>query len=52
LEKFGKGREQSAKEAGLSRAEVEQFLTVWAFEDWLKKWFFQVLQALEVSLTI
>lgn len=49
LEKTGKGREKSEREAGLSREEVEKFLTVWAFEDWLKKWFFQVLQALEVS---
>lgn len=48
LEAFGKGREQKAANAGMTREELERALVVYAFEDWLKKWFFSVLQALEV----
>ncbi|ORY90226.1 CBF/Mak21 family-domain-containing protein [Leucosporidium creatinivorum] len=47
LEAFGKGREQKAANAGMTREELERTLVVYAFEDWLKKWFFTVLQALE-----
>lgn len=51
LEKKGSKarREEAAQEGGMSREDVEKCLVIWAFEDWLKKWFFQVLQALEVS---
>ncbi|KAI5476912.1 CCAAT-box-binding transcription factor [Pseudohyphozyma bogoriensis] len=31
----------------LTRQEVERTLVIWAFEDWLKKWFFEILKALE-----
>jgi ribosome biogenesis protein MAK21 len=27
----------------------DEHLLVWAFEDWLKKWYFELLQAIEVS---
>lgn len=52
LEAFGKGREQKAANAGMTREELERVLVVYAFEDWLKKWFFSVLQALEVCLSL
>ncbi|KAK4050449.1 RNA-binding ribosome biosynthesis protein mak21 [Microbotryomycetes sp. JL201] len=49
LEK-GKGK-QKAEEDVLSKHEMEQALVVYAFEDWLKKWFFGILQALEQMST-
>ncbi|KAM0793697.1 hypothetical protein ACM66B_001122 [Microbotryomycetes sp. NB124-2] len=49
LEK-GKGK-QKADEDVLSKREMEQALVVYAFEDWLKKWFFGILQALEQMST-
>lgn len=52
LEATGKGREKKGAESVLSRPELERILVVWAFEDWLKKWFFEILKALEVSTLI
>lgn len=53
LAALGQAWEASAKGKAavtdLTQAEMERCLVIWAFEDWLKKWFFQVLQALEVS---
>lgn len=49
LEATGKGRERKEAESALTRAELERCLVLWAFEDWLKKWFFEILKALEVS---
>lgn len=45
----GKGKKK-ADEGQLSQQEMDQALVVYAFEDWLKKWFFGVLQALEVGI--
>ncbi|KAK4052920.1 RNA-binding ribosome biosynthesis protein mak21 [Microbotryomycetes sp. JL221] len=45
LEK-GKGK-QREDEDGLTKREIDQALVVYAYEDWLKKWFFGILQALE-----
>lgn len=41
-------RGKSASSATINRDDMEACLTLFAFEDWLKKWFFQILQALEV----
>lgn len=41
---------KSASSATMNREEMERCLAVFAFEDWFKKWFFQVLQALEVCI--
>ena len=49
LEAFGKGREKKVSESELSKEECERCLVIWAFEDWLKKWFFEVLKCVEVS---
>ncbi|GAA5961282.1 hypothetical protein JCM3765_002898 [Sporobolomyces pararoseus] len=38
---------KSASSATINREEMERCLAVFAFEDWFKKWFFQILQALE-----
>ncbi|BGP12208.1 hypothetical protein JCM10213_007464 [Rhodosporidiobolus nylandii] len=43
-EALEKGRPQDTE---LERADVDRCLVLFAFEDWFKKWFFQVLQALE-----
>ncbi|GAA5873070.1 hypothetical protein JCM3774_000328 [Rhodotorula dairenensis] len=32
---------------GMTRADVERCLVLFTFEDWLKRWFFQILQSLE-----
>lgn len=45
LESSGKGKQKPV----MSQQEVDRVLAVYAFEDWLKKWYFQILQALEVS---
>jgi len=34
----------------MNKEDLERCLAVFAFEDWFKKWFFNVLQALEVRL--
>lgn len=49
LEATGKGRERKTAESELTKEECEQCLVIWAFEDWLKKWFFEVLKCVEVS---
>lgn len=46
LEGSGKGKPKRV----MSQQEVDRVLAVYAFEDWLKKWYFQILQALEVSI--
>ena len=33
---------------GMTKADVERSLVLFTFEDWLKRWFFQILQSLEV----
>jgi len=43
-----KGKYAVSSHEGLGKADVERCLTLWAYEDWFKRWFFQVLQALEV----
>jgi len=43
-------RGKSANSATMDKEEMERSLALFAFEDWFKKWFFQVLQALEVSI--
>lgn len=44
------GKSKAKKDDGEVRKEdLERCLVVWAFEDWLKKWFFEVLKSLEVS---
>ncbi|GAA5939753.1 hypothetical protein JCM1841_003797 [Sporobolomyces salmonicolor] len=45
-EALQKGGKQAAS-ATLSKEDVERCLALFAFEDWFKKWFFQLLQALE-----
>lgn len=45
LEGSGKGKQK----AEMSREALDRALAVYAFEDWLKKWYFQILQALEVN---
>ncbi|GAA5909236.1 hypothetical protein JCM5296_006103 [Sporobolomyces johnsonii] len=45
-EALQKGGKQAAS-ASLSKEDVERCLALFAFEDWFKKWFFQLLQALE-----
>ncbi|GAA6047508.1 hypothetical protein JCM3770_005781 [Rhodotorula araucariae] len=42
-----KGKYAVSSHEGLVKADVERCLTLWAYEDWFKRWFFQVLQALE-----
>ena len=37
------------KQPGLHSAAKDEELMLWAFEDWLKGWYFQVLQIVEVS---
>ncbi|TKA56439.1 hypothetical protein B0A53_02009 [Rhodotorula sp. CCFEE 5036] len=32
---------------GMTKADVERSLVLFTFEDWLKRWFFQILQSLE-----
>ncbi|GAA6041580.1 hypothetical protein JCM8097_004276 [Rhodosporidiobolus ruineniae] len=36
-----------AREVELEKEDVDRCLVLFAFEDWFKKWFFQILQALE-----
>lgn len=36
------------KQSGLSSSAKDEELILWTFEDWLKGWYFQVLQAIEV----
>ena len=43
-----KGKYAVSSHEGIVKADVERCLTLWAYEDWFKRWFFQVLQALEV----
>ena len=38
------------KQAGLSENVNDEELILWTFEDWLKGWYFQVLQVIEVDL--
>ncbi|KAH8919080.1 CBF-domain-containing protein [Atractiella rhizophila] len=40
----GKGKD---KDEGMLKEEVEAILTVWAFEDFMKGWFFEVLKTIE-----
>ncbi|GAA5891990.1 hypothetical protein JCM8208_002961 [Rhodotorula glutinis] len=42
-----KGKYAVSSHEGIVKADVERCLTLWAYEDWFKRWFFQVLQALE-----
>lgn len=37
------------KQGGLSENVKDEELILWTFEDWLKGWYFQVLQVIEVS---
>lgn len=46
LEGSAKGKEK----ASMTKEDLERTLAMYAFEDWLKKWYFQILQALEVSV--
>ncbi|GAA5912187.1 hypothetical protein JCM6882_003078 [Rhodosporidiobolus microsporus] len=43
LEKGGR----AALDTDLSKEDVDRCLVLFAFEDWFKRWFFQILQALE-----
>lgn len=43
-----KGKHAIEEYQGISKADVERCLVVFTFEDWLKRWFFQILQSLEV----
>lgn len=43
-----KGKNAVSEYEGLTKADVERCLVLFTFEDWFKRWFFQVLQALEV----
>jgi len=47
LESRGK---PSSSTTTMNKEDLERCLAVFAFEDWFKKWFFNVLQALEVCL--
>jgi len=38
-----------AKQAGLTASAKDEELVLWTFEDWLKGWYFRVLQVIEVS---
>ena len=38
------------KQVGLHSNPKDEELMLWAFEDWLKGWYFQVLQVMEVSI--
>ncbi|POY72058.1 hypothetical protein BMF94_4928 [Rhodotorula taiwanensis] len=42
-----KGKHAIEEYQGISKADVERCLVVFTFEDWLKRWFFQILQSLE-----
>jgi ribosome biogenesis protein MAK21 len=37
------------KQIGLGSSAKDEELILWTFEDWLKGWYFQVLQAMEVN---
>jgi ribosome biogenesis protein MAK21 len=40
------------KPSDLTKEDLERTLVLYAFEDWFKRWFFQVLQALEVRFLL
>ncbi|GAA5980815.1 hypothetical protein JCM10908_003877 [Rhodotorula pacifica] len=42
-----KGKHAIEVYEGMSKADVERCLVLFTFEDWLKRWFFQILQSLE-----
>lgn len=46
-----KGKSAVTEFHGISKRDVERCLVVFMFEDWLKRWFFQILQALEVCFS-
>lgn len=39
---------QKGGKSDVTKGDMDRCLIVWAFEDWLKKWFFEVLKSLEV----
>ncbi|BGP21238.1 CCAAT-box-binding transcription factor [Rhodotorula toruloides] len=42
-----KGKHAVSEHEGLTKEDVERCLVLFTFEDWFKRWFFQILQALE-----
>ena len=40
-----------SKQVGLASSAKDEELILWTFEDWLKGWYFQVLQVIEVSIS-
>jgi hypothetical protein len=44
-----KKTEQQVEEQFMTSEQVENYLLLWEFEDWLKKWFFQLLKIIEAS---
>ncbi|BGO99012.1 Ribosome biogenesis protein MAK21 [Rhodotorula toruloides] len=42
-----KGKYAVTEYGGLTKEDVERCLVLFTFEDWFKRWFFQILQALE-----
>lgn len=44
-----KAREENTGFKRDNRMPGDEHLLVWAFEDWLKKWYFELLQSIEVS---
>ncbi|SCV68633.1 BQ2448_754 [Microbotryum intermedium] len=41
------GKKNASLPQGVTKQDIERTLALFAFEDWLKKWFFSILQALE-----
>ncbi|SCZ95526.1 BZ3501_MvSof-1269-A2-R1_Chr1-3g01760 [Microbotryum saponariae] len=45
------GKRNASLPQGVTKQDLERTLALFAFEDWLKKWFFSILQALEQMST-